>query len=60
MPNKIYAQEKERIRQKAIEYQQWFGERDMSYDEIVVYQNYFEKQGKRYGLLKEFRENGIL
>ena len=31
----------------------------LSYDEIYHIQNFFEIMGKRYGLLREFRENAI-
>lgn len=51
---------KEIIRNQAIEWQNDFANCDYSYSELVEIQNYFEKQGKRYGLLREFRENGII
>jgi hypothetical protein len=31
----------------------------MSWGELAYWQEYFEKLGKRYGLLTEFRENCI-
>lgn len=55
-----YQEKKADVREKAIDFQQVFSECDFSYSEIIEYQNYFLKQGKRYGLLKEFRENGII
>lgn len=55
-----YQEKKADVRQKAINFQQVFSECDFSYSEIIEYQDYFLKQGKRYGLLKEFRENGII
>lgn len=55
-----YQEKKADVREKAINFQQVFSEYDFSYSEIIEYQNYFLKQGKRYGLLKEFRENGII
>ena len=55
-----YQEKKADVREKAIDFQQVFSECDFSYSEIIEYQNYFQKQGKRYGLLKEFRENGII
>lgn len=55
-----YQEKKADVREKAINFQQVFSECDFSYSEIIEYQNYFLKQGKRYGLLKEFRENGII
>ena len=52
-----HEKKKAKVIQQAIEYQQ---EEDLSYAEVAAYQEYFRKQGKRYGLLKEFRENGII
>ena len=31
----------------------------LSYEELFHIQNFFETMGKRYGLLREFRENAI-
>jgi len=33
---------------------------EYSYSDLARCQRYFEKLGRRYGLLKEFRENGII
>lgn len=33
---------------------------DWSYGELAIIQDFFEKNGKRYGLTKTFRENGII
>lgn len=57
---KTYNEKKEETRQKAIEWQNTFFERNDSYNQIFTWQQYFEKNGKKYGLLKEFKENGIL
>lgn len=57
-----YIKNKERIREEAIRYQCGCGEfNDISYSwsEICKWQRYFEKMGRRYGLLTEFHENGI-
>ena len=48
------------LRDEAIQWQFDFSERTMSYYDLMVEQSYFYEQGKRYGLLREFRENGIL
>lgn len=58
---KTYKDRKEEVRQEAIEWQLAFSEREecVSYGELAYSTAYFEKNGKRYGLLKEFRENGI-
>ena len=50
---------KQAARDKAIEWQYDFNNHNYSWGELVEYQGYFEKLGKRYGLLTEFRENGI-
>jgi len=46
-------------RTMAVDYQNWASNQNMSYGELVVYQNYFDKLGKKFGLKKEFKENGI-
>ena len=55
-----YQTEKERARNKAIEWQQDFGNHSYSYAELAYFEGYFTKLGKRYGLLGEFKENGII
>ena len=54
-----YQENKERIRQKAIEWQLDFNNHNYSLGELAEFGDYFNKMGKRYGLLAEFRENGI-
>ncbi len=54
-----YNKRKEELRQQAIQWQLDFSERTMSYFQLMMEQSYFYEQGKRYGLLREFRENGI-
>jgi len=54
-----YAERKESARQKAIDWQIEASEKELSYAELAEAGNRFEKLGKRYGLLQEFRENGI-
>ena len=56
----FYARSKGELRGQAIDYQRVACERgNLSYGELYYFSNYFEYLGKRYGLLKEFRENGI-
>lgn len=55
-----YGQRKERARQKAIDWQRWASAWNISYGELAKAQDYFTKLGRRYGLLQEFRENGII
>ena len=57
---KTYAERKEAARDEAIEWQYQASEENYSYGEYAFFADYFEKLGRRYGLLKEFRENGIL
>lgn len=54
-----YKTKKEMARQEAIDWQNDFCNHNYSYGELAEFGYYFEKLGKRYGLLKEFRENGI-
>lgn len=57
---KDYYTKKEEIRQEAIFWQLSFGENNYSYYDLMLWGDYFYKMGKKYGLLKEFRENAIL
>ncbi|WP_182431681.1 hypothetical protein [Clostridium sp. AF32-12BH] len=54
-----YQKRKKEVQNEAIEWQQDFGNQDYSYSDLVYYGNYFAKLGRRYGLLKEFKANGI-
>jgi hypothetical protein len=55
-----YTQLKERARDKAIEWQNDFNNHNYSYGELAYYGEYFKRLAKRYGLVGEFRENGII
>ena len=54
-----YQEMKERVRQMAIDWQLDDANNNASYMELVEFGNLFYKLGKRFGLLTEFRENGI-
>lgn len=54
-----YQQKKAAARQKAVDWQLGFPEKSWSWEELFLAQAYFEKLGRRYGLLGEFRENCI-
>ena len=54
-----YASNKAVARQEAIDWQNNLFRDNRSYKELAEFGEHFEKLGKRYGLLKEFRENGI-
>lgn len=55
-----YQEGKEKARKEAIEWAYDFADNNCTYSELAYYQDHFTKLGKRYGLLKEFRENGII
>lgn len=55
-----YQQGKERARERAIEWQFDFDNHAYSYGELAEWQDVFERLGKRYGLIREFKENGII
>lgn len=54
-----YQTKKNMAREEAIEWQERFGEQSISCEELAIAQSVFEQLGRRYGLLTEFRENGI-
>jgi hypothetical protein len=54
-----YQQKKEQVRNEAIDWQDWLSENNVSYEGLAIASDYFERQGRRYGLLQEFRENAI-
>ena len=57
---KTYQEMKEQIRNEAIDWQAQFAEGvTMYWSDIIEAGDYFYRMGKRYGLLREFRENGI-
>jgi hypothetical protein len=53
-----YERKKEAARQEAIEYS--MSDKQYSYSELYEKQEHFRKLGKRYGLIEEFKENGII
>lgn len=55
-----YQQAKERARQKVVDWQLTFSDNVYYYSDLADFAAYFEKLGKRYGLIKEFRGNGII
>ena len=54
-----YAERKENARQIAIDWQLNESDYPYSYGGLAILTDYFFRLGKRYGLLREFRENGI-
>ena len=55
-----YQKAKESARNKAVEWQSGFCDQNYSYGELVYYGEYFSRLAKRYGLVREFKENGII
>jgi hypothetical protein len=51
---------KEQARQYGIDYQKWASEEALSYGEISHFQNELSILAKKFGLVKEFKENGII
>lgn len=47
-------------RQYAIDWQNWVSEQSLSYSELADWQEAFRTLADRYGLIEEFRENGII
>ena len=45
---------------EAIDWQLDFDNHNYSWGDMVYFSEHFTKLGKRYGLLREFKENGIL
>ena len=55
-----YQKEKEKTRNEAIDWQADFVNHNYSYGELAYFFDYFETKARRYGLVREFRENGII
>jgi len=55
-----YQSAKEEARKEAIEWQIDFSQSSHYMSKLVEAANYFARLAKRYGLIKEFRENGII
>ena len=57
---KTYAERKKSLRDTAIYYSNMINEfEDLSFGELIEIQRFFRENGKRYGLLQEFKENCI-
>lgn len=57
---KTYQELKNKAREEAKTWQFDFTNSNYSYEEIGNVGEYFTKLAKRYGLTKEFKENGII
>lgn len=54
-----YEKRKAEVREEAIEWSNDVGNHNYSYGEFAYFEDYFRRLGKRYGLLREFKENCI-
>lgn len=57
---RYYRRRKNALRVEAIEWQMNFENQVYSWGDIADWGDYFYTYGKRYGLLREFRENAII
>ena len=57
---KTYNEKRNILQQFAIEWQYMFSGLRYSWGEVAEWGSFFEEYGKKYGLLREFRENGII
>lgn len=57
---KTYQERKRDLQEKAVSFSHLVPGMVLTYGEISYMQDYFEKYGRIYGFLKEFRENGII
>ena len=55
-----YQENKATARQKAIDWQNEQAKKSCSYAEMIEQAEYFQKIAKKYGLIKEFKENCII
>lgn len=55
-----YQKRKAAAREKAIDWQYDFANHNYSYAELAHFGNFFAKLTRRFGLTREFRENGII
>ena len=55
-----YLQGKAKAREEAISWQMEFDGKCLSWHELAITHSHFERLAKRFGLVNEFRENGII
>lgn len=60
MNSSKYTRGKARTRELAIQLQADLSESSISYAELVEIQNKLRKLGTQYGLIREFKENGLI
>ena len=57
---KTYQQRKAEAEAEVIEWQLDYCNHNYSWSELAAFQDYFTRLAKRYGLIEEFKENGII
>lgn len=57
---KTYKEKKSEARNEAIEWQYAFCDRDISWEELCEETEHFAKLAKRYGLIREFKQEGVI
>lgn len=55
-----YQRNKEAVREFAIEWQADFCNHNYSYGELAVFRDMFYRLARKWGLVREFRENGLI
>jgi len=60
MKTNDYQRRKEQARERAQRWQREFADTSHSWGEVAEATARFERLGRRYGLTREFRENGII
>jgi hypothetical protein len=60
MNSSKYARGKAKTREYAMQLQADLSESSISYAELAEMQNKLKKLGTQYGLIREFKENGLL
>jgi len=55
-----YIKTKGQARQYGIDYQKWASEKDLSYGEVIHFQNKLSTLAEKFNLVEEFKENGII
>lgn len=56
---KNYKERKNDLQEKAIDYSNIRGCLDITFSDLLDIDDFFRRNGKRYGLLSEFKENAI-
>ncbi len=55
-----YQRRKDAVRAQAIQWQADFSDRSISWATLAAEQQHLEQLARRYGLVREFRENAII